>query len=553
MTPRPPRVIVFGFDGGDPDLLFPWARAGHLPNLRRVMDAGCHARLESTRHPLTPAAWTSMVTGVNPGRHGIFDFGARRPGSYHIDLVTSRDRRFPTIFETLPAPLRSGVVNLPLTFPADPIRGFAASDMHTPSLETPGATHPPELAAKLREWGWIIDAMVHWHDDRSRFLDDVRALHDAQHRVALRLFDEESPDLFFPVYVAFDRVAHAFWAAMTAAHRASPGARGDEGDAVYFAAKMQDDALGDYLARLGPDDHLLVVSDHGFGDLRGDVYLNAWLIDEGYLAFDPAKVRAFVPPPPSGGDDPRHAWHAKLLGDKPQPLPDDDDAIRRGRFDARYKSWDTVDWTRTRAYASGLFGNVWINLRGREPEGIVEPGRDHETLRDELIDRLRELRHPDDGAPLASFVAPRDDLYWGAQLDLAPDIVVTFRDNAYMTRGATEFHETRLVGPVAVGHTGNHRAHGIALLAGPRAARGLAGDSHILDIAPTILYLLGAPIPRNLDRPAPSGALIDPGAMRAHPPEIGPAISSREFAPSDASGVNLDEVRRRLEGLGYLA
>lgn len=546
------RLIVFGLDGAEPSLLFPWAEAGRLPNLKRVMDAGCVGRLESTIHPLTPQAWTSMVTGVNPGRHGIFDFGARREGSYAIDLVTSADRRFPTLFEHLPGPLRAGVMNVPLSFPVDPIRGFAVGGMHTPTLATPGATHPPDLAARLADWGYVIDVMVHWYEDVERFLADVRAMLKKRHEIALRLFDEQRPDLFFPVYVALDRVQHALWTTMTEAHRREPGVHGGLGDAIYQTARALDDCLGDYLDRLGDKDHLMLVSDHGFGDLRGDVYLNAWLVDSGYLAFDPEKVRAFVPPAPEPDGDPRHGWHRRLSTGEAAPLPSDDD-IRRGRFDARRKTWDTVDWSRTRAYASGLFGNVWINRKGREPEGVVEPGRECEMLIDELSGGLAGLRHPDDGDRLASRVERGDDLYWGPHVDRAPDLVVTLRDYAYMTRGATEFHENRLVGPVVVGHTGNHRLHGVVGLVGPSAARGLAAEAHILDVAPTILYLLGAPIPANLDRPAPAAALIDDDALAARPPIPGAPVAPRDAADQAAAVHDMSEVRRRLEGLGYLA
>ncbi|MBZ0271763.1 alkaline phosphatase family protein [bacterium] len=547
------RVIVFGMDGADPDLLFPWARDGHLPHLRSILERGAHGRLESTIHPLTPQAWTTMTTGVNAGRHGIFDFGAREPGSYDVRLVTSRDRRFPTIFETLPDPFTSGALNVPLSYPVADVRGFAVGGMHTPSLNAPGAFYPPDLRSVLERW--VIDVMVHWYEDRARFCDDLFAMLNARHEAALAMFDERKPDLFFPVYVALDRAQHAFWEDMTAEHRATPGALGGFGDAIFETARRLDACVGDYLARLGPDDHMLVVSDHGFGDLRGDVYLNAFLAEAGYLAFDPDKIRAAAASThsPPDGIDPRHAWHRRLDdGRAPEPLPDDDGAIRRGLVDARYKSWATVDWSRTRAFSSGLFGQVWINLAGREPEGIVAPGREYEELRDELAPRLADLVHPGDGAPLTSFVARREELYWGPHLECAPDIVVAFRDYAYMTRGATEFRSTSLVGPVVVGHTGNHRLHGIVAGVGPRIANARDIDAHILEIAPTILYLLDAPIPMNLDAP-PARALLREDALAEHPPRAGAPVAARVIEARDApTAAQMTAVLDRLRGLGYL-
>lgn len=542
------RLIVFGMDGADPDLLFGWA--DRLPNLRRLMTHGAYGRLASTTHPLTPQAWTTMLTGVNAGRHGIVDFGARRAGSYDIDLVTSRDRRFPTVFETLPENLRAGVMNVPLSFPVDPIHGFAVGGMHTPTMDTPGAVHPPELRARLS--GYVIDVMVHWYEQVERFVADVHAMLDARHEACLRLFDEESPDVFMPVYVALDRVQHALWHEMTDAHRREPGTHGGLGDEIFRVTKKLDECLGDYLARLGPKDHLLLVSDHGFGDLKGDVYLNAWLAREGYLAFDPAKVRAYVPPQAEASDDPRHAWHRDLLPGDPAPLPESDDDIRAGRMDPRYKAWATVDWTRTRAFAAGLFGHVWINVRGREAAGCVEPGAEYESLCDELVAKLRELKHPEDGAALVSMAERRDELFWGAELARVPDILVAFRDYQYITRGATEFLSDELVGPVVVGHTGNHRMHGVVGLFGPRAAKGEAADSEIAQIAPTISYLLDAPIPSNLDGEI-ARAILRPEALAEHPPVPGPPAAPRvSSSGSPSSDTDMSAVVRRLQGLGYL-
>jgi predicted AlkP superfamily phosphohydrolase/phosphomutase len=543
------RVIIIGMDGADPDLLFPWALDGHLPNLGHVLRGGAYGRLESTVHPLTPQAWTSMITGVNPGRHGIFDFGEREEGRYDIRLVTSRDRAFPTIFEYLPPPLTCGLVNIPLAYPVDPVRGFAVGDMHTPSLASSGAAHPPEIISELD--GYIIDVMAHWYEDRQRFLEDVDRMHEARRRTCLRLFDKYRPDIFFPVYVSLDRVQHAFWGEMTPRHRAEPGRHGGFGDAIFQTARKLDIVLGDYLERLGPEDHLLLVSDHGFGDLKGDVYLNSWLIENGYLRFDSEKVRAFRPEPAGESADRKHNWHRKLFAGDAQPLPSSDEDIRQGRIDPRFKTWDTVDWKFTRAYASGLFGNLWINLKGREPCGVIEPGRDYESLRDELISGLGGMLHPSDGKPLVSLAARREELYWGAELDRAPDIVVAFRDYEYITRGATEFLSTRLVSDVVVGHTGNHRRHGIVALFGAMAASGRVGDSGIMEIAPTILRLAGAPIPENLDASVAS-RLFAPEALKENPPVFRDPVPPRSVAARATENADMAEVLRRLQGLGYL-
>ena len=537
------RTLILGIDGAEPSLIFRWAREGHLPTFQKLLAQSAWGKLRSTLHPLTPQAWTSMITGVNPGRHGIFDFGKRRAGGYQVDLVTSGDRASPAFWQFVPDGAKVGVANVPLTWPPEPLPGFMVTGMHTPDIRN--GVWPPEILAELGD-GYQVDVMAHWYDEPERFLADLFAMHDARHQAFLRLFDHHMPDIGFFVYVAADRVQHAFWGEMTQAHIEKPGEHNDLGDAVFVVHQTLDRVLADWLERLGPDDHLLVVSDHGFGDLRRDVYLNRILIEAGLLRFDPAKIKAFVPPPEPDTSDKRHTWMKNVLPQS-EELPEDDEALADGLCDVRRLTFETVDWSRTLAYSRGLCGNVWLNLAGREPAGIVRPEQVKEVRR-KVRAALSAVKDPDDGQPVVDRIIDKEEVYHGPSLAMAPDLLVIMRDYAYTTRGATEFWGKTAVGPVVVGHSGNHRMDGVWIANGPKVEPGEIVQANLLDVLPTAFHLMNWPVPSDLD----GQVLLDvlkPDYRSIHQ---GTPLPPAEKALSEPAEAEREIIRKRLRDLGYL-
>ncbi len=537
------RLIIIGLDGAEPSLAFPWARAGHLPNLQWMIERGAWGDLRSTLHPLTPQAWTSLITAVNPGRHGIFDFGKRATGGYEVELTTSADRVAPAFWQFAPEGARLGVANVPLSWPPAPLPGFMVTGMHTPTIEQ--GVWPPEILSDLGG-DYPIDVMAHWYDTPEEFLARVFAMHGAHHGAFLRLFDHHAPDLSLFVYVLADRLQHALWREMTAAHREDPTAHDDLGGAIFAGYRALDDALGAWRERLEPDDHLLVVSDHGFGELRRDVYLNRVLLDAGLLRFDPAKVRAFAPPAPSADADPRHSWmHRRLPA--VEELPADDNLLTRGLCDPRRLTFATVDWRKTVAYSRGLFGNVWLNRAGREPDGIVI-GHQIAEVTAWVKEALLAVTDPDDGLPVVDAVVRKEEIYHGDCLPQAPDLLVIMRDYAYITRGATEFWGRRPVGPPAVNHSGNHRLHGVLLAAGPKIQPGEIAGANIMDVVPSAFHLLNWPVPNDLD----GHVLTAMCAANHRAVTFGPPAPALVRDPRVYADAERGKVIERLKALGYL-
>lgn len=542
------ELILLGIDGAEPSLVTRWASEGYLPNFARLIRQGAFGTCRSTIHPLTPQAWASIVTGVGPGKHGIFDFGKRVKGQYSFELVTSRDRSWPAFWEILNGEKSCGVINVPVSYPPDPVDGFFISGMHTPDLKK--GVYPKGLEKKLDDY--VIDVMCHWYEKTETFLDDVNKMCDARHKAALSLVQSNPVDVFFPVYVAADRVQHALWGSFSEKHLKHPGRVGDDGDAIFLAYRKMDKILGDYLT-LSDDSgaRLIVVSDHGFGDLKKDVYLNALLLKEGLMFFDPDKMRKYTPRNVPLAQDPTHDWQRNAYPNEKAKFGSDEE-LACGKADPRYKSFDTIDWSKTAAYSEGLFGNIWINLKGREPQGIIEPGAEYEEMLARITALLKKLVDPKDGKPIVDEVYQGRRLYEGPEADKAPDLIVKMRDYAYITRGSTEFLKNEIVSDVVVNHTGNHRVNGIVGLYGPEIKNHtkLTGAS-VYDIVPTLLHLIGRPVPEGLDGHVLVRAMKD-GFLAGNPVQYTRAEKKKRPAAKGLTKTEQEIIRKRLRALGYI-
>jgi predicted AlkP superfamily phosphohydrolase/phosphomutase len=460
---RKKRVFVLGVDGATLDLIEPWSLQGRLPNFHRLMQEGSFGTCLSTIHPLTPQAWASFLTGKNPGKHGLYDFGVRKAGAYDLRLTTSRDRQGPAIWNCLNEyGLKAGIINVPLTYPTEPLNGFMISGMHTPTLREGvfPETLFEEIIGKFPDYQ--IDVMSHWFNDYDIFLEKLKRMTEVRMKLGEYLYFKYRPDFFCMVLVAVDRVQHALWGQMDHPMENHRKRGWKYAQSVFEAYQQIDGYLGRILNALNDETVLIVMSDHGFGSLKKDVYLNRFLIKKGFMKIKPRKSR------------------------KP--------------FDMA-SPFANIDWSKTRAYSHGLFGNIFVNLKGREPQGIVREGEDYERVVNSLINNLNGFRDPDEGKKrVVSHIYRRQELYHGPFLYGAPDLLVVMRDYEYITRGGFEFIGDSLFSPPGINHSGNHRMNGISFFLGPQIKNGFRfSDIQITDLMPTILAILGVPVPRDVD------------------------------------------------------
>lgn len=495
------RVLVIGYDGASWDLAEPWARAGKLPALASLMQRGGYGPLRSVIPVLSPAAWASFATGVHPGRHGVFDFAQRQPNGYHLRLVTANDLKCPTFWSLAGrAGKRVAVINVPLTYPASPVNGILITGLGTP--EGRPFTYPLELGAEIKKRGYRVNRVEFYQPGREEaFLRDVYKMTDQLADVALDLFRREPWDLFVVVFRDLDELSHYFWRYMDVSHpQHNPATDGRYADVIERYYRHLDGQLARFIEAAGPDMNIILVSDHGFGPLYKDVYLNEWLRQEGLLTttestsarspLQRAMLRAGLTRQrvsrqlQSIGLAAFERRLRHMLGKKLDALPAHDRAVFP----------EAVDWRRSRAYSYGYHGQIFINLRGREPAGIVEPGQDYENLLAFLEERLAALTDPEDRLPVVSRMIRGRELFGTAIDHGAPDLVLLMRDLAYITRQGYEFGTTPgiVFQRPASFETGSHREIGMAAFAGPHfVQRSWREPYSLMDIAPTILRLLG--------------------------------------------------------------
>ncbi len=509
------RVLLIILDGATLDLLGPWMAAGEIPLLARLFGQGAGGTLMSTVPWATPTAFASLATGTNPGKHGVYDFGRLIGRDYTAFVPTNGSHvHGRTLWRILSdAGCRVGVVNVPMTFPAESVNDFIIAGIPYPG-GSPKVVHPPELSARLREQGWNL--ALNASDDLGGSYVDYYAglvgLVRARAEAAVWLLGEYDLDLMAVHFLETDQVQHRFWQFMPGEERHEPD--GPHTDAILRLFQEVERVLDAILEAAGPDTTLCLMSDHGFGPTRRQVWLNNWLLVHDYLAlkgsagvrakrglyrlgFTPAAIREALPERLKLAllrFFERQKGRAIAAGMEGQTVA----VERKGLLDRLVErlaiDFGDVDWARTRAFSTGTTGAgyVWLNVAGRDPQGIVQFGEDYRRVRELIAADLRRW------APVGE-VHTREELWHGPRLDDAPDLVVRWSDPSTDARFfQTRFSSDRLIKPVPNDYAG-HRPEGLFAFHGPAVRSGLAMQADIIDVAPTVLWLLDQPVPSNMD------------------------------------------------------
>jgi predicted AlkP superfamily phosphohydrolase/phosphomutase len=443
---RPPadgaarRVLIVGLDGVPFSFAMRQVRAGRMPNLARIFAAGTVRPLNSSWPFVSSVAWSSFMTGTNPGKHNIYGFVDRRLNTYDVFLPNSGTMRAEPIWCVLSeAGKRVVVMNVPVTYPPRQVNGLMVSCFLSPSLAK--ATYPSDLSERLARMGYQIDAdAAIAYRSKTEFMDELNRVLEHRAAAMFELMDTEPWDLFMSHIMETDRLHHFYWEYM---ERDDP----EWAPAFYQFYDRLDEILGRVWERVDRDTTLILLSDHGFCTIKQEVYINTYLREQGWLQIDESEGR-----PPS---------LARVT-------------------------------TETRAYSLDP-GRIFINLRGREPRGSVDPGADYERERARLAEELLALRDPADGAPIIERVFRREEIYHGASYDSAPDLVLApYR--GYALKGALDRPTLTHKGAVMIGeHT-----HDDALLY--MSGHDLVGSSLAMeDVVPAIYRLMRVAPPEGLD------------------------------------------------------
>jgi predicted AlkP superfamily phosphohydrolase/phosphomutase len=298
---------------------------------------------------------------------------------------------------------------------------------------------------------------------------------------------------------------------------------------------------------------VLVISDHGGGPVYKDVYLNNWLHEQGWLAY---KRKAPVAAGFKG-----LLRRVGLTRDRGWRFLSPANLARIKRWLPFLVRWvpepittlaEVVDWERTQAYSFGYLGQIYINLQGREPQGIVPPGEAYARVVGEIKAALLDWEDPEDGRPIVDRVYQKSELYHGPHTERAPDLCLIMRDLSYITHTGREFEHGHTLGPPS--ETGTHRLDGLFLArgAGIRSAVQFGGAS-LADIMPTILYLLDVPIPADVDGHVMM-EVLDPTLLSRRPIRYAEQgdVPPSEFLRDDWTEEDEKRMLEHLKNLGYL-
>jgi predicted AlkP superfamily phosphohydrolase/phosphomutase len=433
------RVLVVGLDGVPFSLLKALSAEGRLPNWAKLLERGSFKRMNSVHPCVSSVAWATYMTGKNPGKHNIYGFVDRFPGSMDVFIPTSRDMTEKTLWEILSqAGKRVVVINVPVTFPPREVNGILISGFLCPNIDK--IAYPKEQASFLRKMGYRIDVDA-WQARKSldRFLEDLHLTLDKRVEAMFHFLEREEWDFFQIHIMETDRINHFLWGFW------------EEGDPQYgpeFIKYYQkiDAILGRINAGLEEDTRLIVLSDHGFCGMKKEVFLNHWLQREGWLKF-------------------------------------------------REKAPKSVKDIHQESKAYSLIpGRIYVNLAGRESSGSVRFPDEYERIRGEVKEALLGMRDPDSGERIIEKVLKREELYHGPHYNEGPDLVA-IPYNGYDLKGNLDKEELTYKGPLVGMHTYDDAFFYI------RDVEIKRGNNQfgVMDVMPTILKLIGVSPPEDLD------------------------------------------------------
>ena len=532
-----PRTFLVGLDGATFSVLDPLMEQGVMPFLKSFLAEGVRGGLRSIIPPLTPPAWTSLMTGRTPGQHGVFDFFRldSRENRY-IRFFNSSDVGCETIFSLASShDLPVTVLNFPSMFPAPRLKGYVVPGW-IPWKQLRLACWPENLLDRFktdvpsfnqRELAMDIKLEAKATEGISDYQEygpwiELHTRRERNWLEILRYLDSRDPSVLTAVlFDGVDKLQHLCWRFLRPEDdrplESDSELRLRELCLTYF--RELDGVLEAICSLAGADGTIILASDHGFGPTFEVFHLNAWLAQNGYLAWSDKALQEVQPALLGVEQVARHTW--------------------------------MLDWTRTTAFAATPTSNgihIVVSEDGRSP-GV--PRARYHSFRRKLMDDLRGFRDPASGQPVVAEIWTREQVFSGPNSEMAPDLTLTLRDGGLVSiLPAEEILRRRQ------NVAGAHRPVGVFAARGPRIRRGVeAGELSLLDVAPLVLYSLDLPVPKQMQGRVPA-QVLEPSALAARPVRYDTAPQAAAAASDHGGGVLSVEdeqtVLERLRDLGYI-
>lgn len=529
-----PKILVIGLDAATMDLIEPWAEGGHLPTLARLMREGASARLISTPNMHSASAWTSILTGLGPGRHGLFVFSDRDFRTGRQEFFKGGDRAGEIISSHLARhDLTSGFLNVPMTYTAQcQTGGFMVSGLDAPALNEQ-AFCPAELRAELlTEFPDYNFTPVGLGDLMSAGRIDTAIsawmkLTETQTAAAEYLISSRPTDFFMTVYTASDWGGHNLWKLS---------------DSLLSIYQALDAAVARLLDHADDQTQVYVISDHGMGPHTGAAYhLADWLEARGYMI-----RKRSTQARPSLINASRRAAKNLLPVTIKEKIKSGLGADRVKRLQTAEKDsfYSSIDWARTTCYTEPGRHVININLAGRNDQGIVSR-EDYDEVCNRIIEDLSRWTDAR-GNPVVERVARRDETYSGPFIERASDMYIYWDATASLGDPPREVQARKFW------WSGDHRLDGILISKGPGIRRGAIVNSPLVyDLLPTLMYAAGLPVPAGLDGKVIHELCTDE-FVATHPPRADSAAQSLASESKSLTDAEEQMIEEKLRSLGYL-
>jgi len=556
------RILVIGVDGATFDLIRPWMEEGKLPTFAKLVKSGVSGELTTVFPPVSPVAWTSFLTGKNPGKHGVMDFMVREEGSYQRVYANYIDSKIlPVILSE--SNQKVGMLYVPFgLYPLRKVNGFIIPGVFSPQ----GApTHPLSLKEELKKEiddyeitmglaGFCVPTM------ENDWLRKITGTTEKVTEVTLYLMRKYSWDFFMTTFYYIDLVQHYFWKYMDPQH---PAYNAEEaktyGNVILEYYQKIDGIIDIILKEVDKRTTVIIISDHGHGPLHKHVLINNWLRKIGFLKLrkrpKTRSLKQFLGRQLTRKEITDMLFKSNLSKILLKIITYG--FLRRGYtrlLDYSRPTLSDVDWRRTKAYSVGFVGQIFLNLIGREPAGIIEPGEEYEKLRNHLIKKLYALKDPENDEKIVDEVFKKEEVYRGPYTNQAADLFFTMKGLTYITHMSTEFgaDANTLTEPPHNFQSSHHRMNGVLIVTGPHIKKGIIiKNAKIIDIAPTILHIMNVPIPSDMDGRVLK-EIFDPKSDLAEREVKYVKPSKKKAEMKRVSKEEEEEIKERLKVLGYL-
>lgn len=550
MKPSSPKVLVFALDGWGYKIIKEYIEIYKFPGLQRIVKEGVFGPLSSVIPYITVPAWPALLTGKNPGKLGVYTFLERNTNNYALMTVNLKWEHWNTLWNLLGNyGKKSIIINVPTV---------AAEDKEFPGMVISGPimdkredviAYPEALNEELLKDNYKIYVSDFEKASPDDFFQEIIEITKKKFEHMVRLFRKEEWDFFMAGFYYGDVLQHRFWKYL------DPSYHLFENNPKYAKIVLEymqivDGYIQILFNQIPQKCHVLVVSDHGMGPCRAKIDLNTWLLKNDYMSLWNEKIHSINLP-----NIRKYSLYFKVQNvyKKLIFLP----FLRSIRnwfwekLSKEERSWRDVNWEKTKAY--GGWYSININLKGREPQGIVEPGNEYDNLCEEIILKLINFRDPNTGDLVFKKIYRKEEIYNGQYLSKMPDLIIEFASESLYFSTTRELAPGSKIIDYDTGYNGAHVRDGILFGYGDSIQKGISiKNASILDITPTILHLLDVPIPSDIDGKVLKEIFNPESSEFKREVHFTEVKESKDIVCESMVEEEDQRVKDRLRGLGYI-